>query len=56
MFDINNVYSLIAWELLNNASTFAGRNNPYDHDKKTIYHYCKSLFFNSDQATMKKRS
>ena len=57
MFDIKDFYPSFSKELLNDALTFAETIiNLDDHDKKIIYHSCKSLLFNQGQTGMKKGS
>ena len=57
MFDIKDFYPSVSKELLTDALTFAETLiNLDDHDKKIIYHSCKSLLFNQEQTWMKNGS
>ena len=56
VFDIKDFYPSISKELLTIALNFAEEKIPLSNeDKKIIFHSRKSLFFNENQAWMKKR-
>ena len=57
MFDMEDFYPSIPKELLTDALTFTETIiNLDDHDKKIIYHSCKSILFNQEQTWIKKGS
>ena len=54
MIHIKDFYPLISRELLTDTLTFAERNNPNDHDKKTIFRSV-NRFFSSGPNENEKR-
>ena len=55
MIHIKDFYALISRELLTDTLTFAARNNPNDHDKKTIFRSV-NRFFSSGQNENEKKA
>ena len=55
MIHIKDFYALISRELLTDTLTFAERNNPKDHDKKTIFRSV-NRFFSSRQNEYEKKA